>query len=52
MIALLELFVRVQLVPPALNDDDGRFVASLGLSATLLMPVGGSGLRSADPNPG
>ena len=50
MITLLEIFVSIQLMPRVLNEAEWRFVAPLGLSAALLMPVGAYMLRSADPN--
>ena len=50
MITLLELFVSIQLMPGALHEADWHFVAPLGVSAALLMPVGAYVLRSADPN--
>jgi uncharacterized membrane protein YfcA len=49
MVTMLELFVSVQLMPQVLEETQWRFVAPLGLSAMLFMPVGVYALRSADP---
>lgn len=49
MVTVLELFVSVQLIPQVLKETQWRFVAPLGLSAMLFMPVGVYVLRSADP---
>ncbi len=49
MIAVLELFASVQLIPQVLKDTQWRFVASLSASAILCMPFGAYVLRSADP---
>jgi uncharacterized membrane protein YfcA len=49
MVAVLELFASVQLIPLVLKDTQWSFVALLGLSATLFMPFGAYVLRSADP---
>jgi uncharacterized membrane protein YfcA len=49
MVAVLELFASVQLVPQALKDTQWSFVAPLCLSAMLFMPLGAYVLRSADP---
>ena len=49
MVAVLELFASVQLIPQVLKDTQWSFVAPLGLSATLFMPFGAYVLRSADP---
>jgi uncharacterized membrane protein YfcA len=49
MVAILELFASVQLLPQVLKDTQWDFVAPLGLSAMLFMPLGAYVLRSADP---
>jgi uncharacterized membrane protein YfcA len=49
MVTMLELFVSVQLIPQVLKETEWRFVAPLGLSAIVFMPVGVYVLGSADP---
>jgi uncharacterized membrane protein YfcA len=49
MVALLELFASVQLLPQVLKDAQWGFVAPLSLSAMLFMPLGAYVLRWADP---
>jgi uncharacterized membrane protein YfcA len=49
MVALLELFASVQLLPQILKDAQWGFVAPLSLSAMLFMPLGAYVLRRADP---
>jgi uncharacterized protein len=49
MVAVLELFASVQLMPQVLKDTQWSFVVPLGLSAAFFMPFGAYVLRSADP---